>query len=388
MARPRADGTPARETNRRKLTDLFVSTRKGGDRDEMIWDVKQPGLALCIRTTGKKSFKVVYRFHGRPRWLHLGDVRSIGLADARRLAAKNALDVIEGKDPVAMRKAERMNGSFADLASQYVELWSKKHNKSWKQAAHLVTRHLLPRWGKLKASAITRADVRAMMVRIDAPVLANQTLAAASAIFSWAIRQEILTINPCHGVDRNPTSDRERVLSDAEIKVVYDSLDPALKLILLTGQRPGEIAAMQRDHIVGGWWQMPGKPVGGWPGTKNARDHRVALSEQALALVDLHLGNRSSALKSSTLLKKLVTKFGIERATPHDLRRTCLTWITRLGFGRDAMDRIANHRTSTVTDVYDRHGYEDEDRRIMAAIARHVASLVEKTGKTNVIALR
>ena len=44
-----------------------------------------------------------------------------------------------------------------------------------------------------------------------------------------------------------------------------------------------------------------------------------------------------------------------------DLRCTCLTTITRLGFGRNSMDRIANHKTSTVTDVYDRHGYADED---------------------------
>ena len=68
-----------------------------------------------------------------------------------------------------------------------------------------------------------------------------------------------------------------------------------------------------------------------------------------------------------------------ERATPHDLRRTCLTWITRLGFGRDAMDRAANHRTSTVTDVYDRHGYA-EDRRIMAAVARPVREVRQTAG--------
>ena len=60
-----------------------------------------------------------------------------------------------------------------------------------------MRRHLLPSWGKLKASAITRADVRAMMIRIEAPIVANQVLAAASAIFSWAIRQEILAVNPC-----------------------------------------------------------------------------------------------------------------------------------------------------------------------------------------------
>ena len=48
------------------------------------------------------------------------------------------LDVIEGKDPAAERKAERLTGTFADLAAQYVELHAKKHNKSWKQAEALV----------------------------------------------------------------------------------------------------------------------------------------------------------------------------------------------------------------------------------------------------------
>ena len=61
------------------------------------------------------------------------------------------------------------------------------------------------------------------------------------------------------------------------------------------------------------------------------------------------------------------------------LRRTCLTWITRVGFGRDAMDRVANHRTSKVTDVYDRHGYAEEDRRIMSAVARLVLSLLKSS---------
>jgi hypothetical protein len=52
---------------------------------------------------------------------------------------------------------------------------------------------------------------------------------------------------------------------------------PRLRLLLLTGQRPGEVATMQAAHMVVGWWQMPGKPQSNWPGTKNGRDHRVAL---------------------------------------------------------------------------------------------------------------
>ena len=387
MPRPRSDGTAARQANRRKLTDLFVSTRKSGERDELIWDLKQPGLALCVRTTGKRTWKVIYRHAGQPRWLHLGDVRSLGLADARRLAAHIMLDVIEGKDPAAERKAARDSGTFADLAKQYVDLISSKHNKSWKQADALVARHLLPRWGKLKANAITRADVRAMMARIEAPIVANQTLAAASSIFAWAVRQEIITVNPCVGVDRNPTTARERVLSDAEVVALWPKLGHALKLILLTGQRPGEVAAMAREHIIEGWWQMPGRPVGSWPGTKNGRDHRVALSDTAQGLIELHLKGKVKAKRSGERMQRLVAELGLERATPHDLRRTCLTWITRLGFGRDAMDRIANHKKGGITDVYDRHGYADEDKRIMTAVARHVGMLIGESAPDNVTLL-
>ena len=389
MARPRRDGAPARPANKRKLTDLFVSTCKPEDRDILIWDTKQPGLVLSVRKTSKKAFKTIYPFHGRPRWFHHGDVRSIGLADARRLTAKIMLDVIEGKDPVAERKAQRLTGTFTELANAYVEQHAKKNNKSWRQADALVRRHLIPRWGKLKANAITRTDVRAVMASMTAPIVANQVLASASAIFTWAVRQEIVAINPCVGVDRNPTTERERVLSDAEVRLLWPRLDHGLKLILLTAQRPGEVAAMQAAHIVdGGWWQLPGKPQGDWAGTKNGRDHRVSLSEPAQGLVEIHLTKPTAATTSAKRLRTLVAELGLENVTPHDLRRTALSTITGLGFGRDAMDRIANHKKGGVTDVYDRHSYAAEDRRIMAAVARHLLDIAEGRVTSNVRAFR
>jgi integrase len=337
-----------------------------------------------IRATGRKAWKIIYRHHGRPRWLHLGDVRSIGLADARKHAARVALAVIEGRDPAAEKQADRTAGTFAELAAQYLELWAKKHNKSWRQGDALVKRLLLPQWGRLKANAIGRSDVRMLAARISSPTMANQTLAAASAIFSWAVKQELIAANPCKSVERNPTKARERVLSDSEVKQLWPGMSPQLRLILLTGQRPGEVYAMQRAHIVDGWWHLPGAPQGKWPGTKNGRDHRVWLSERAAALVGARRGPAPRVQ-----MRELVAKMGIERATPHDLRRTALTTITRLGFGRDAMDRIANHKTSTVTDVYDRHGYDEEDRRIMEAVARHVLAIAEGTvEESNVVSLR
>jgi integrase len=133
---------------------------------------------------------------------------------------------------------------------------------------------------------------------------------------------------------------------------------------------------------------MPGTPKGDWPRTKNGRDHRVWLSEAAQALIENHLKEKRTGKVSGAFMRKVVTALGLERATPHDLRRTCQTTITRLGFGRDAMDRVANHPTSNVTDVYDRHGYADEDWRIMAAVARHVLSIVEGTETSNVVSVR
>ena len=170
----------------------------------------------------------------------------------------------------------------------------------------------------------------------------------------------------------------------------FGKLDPvrgaALKMILLTGQRPGEVANMRREHVVGGWWQMPGEPVGGWPGTKNGESHHVWLPKAVRQLI----GNDTApgfvfasprggpVSKLDAAMRDVCAKLGIERATPHDLRRTFGTTITKLKFGRDGMNRILNHSTNDdVGDVYDRHGYHDDDKRVMETVANHIMALAE-----------
>jgi len=65
-------------------------------------------------------------------------------------------------------------------------------------------------------------------------------------------------------------------------------------------------------------------------------------------------------------------KLKVERATPHDLRRTHGSTITALGFGRDAMNRIQNHKEGGIASVYDRYGYVDEAKRVMEAVASKI----------------
>jgi integrase len=401
---------PKRAALKRRLTELSVRKLKPKPASYLIWDTLQRGLAIRVQPTGARAWKVIYSRHGRPRWLHLGDVGAIGLADARMLAAAAMLAVAHGKDPAAEKRAERGAGTFAELAARYVEGYAKRRNKSWRQADALVQRYLLPRWGKLQAASITRSDVRTLVGHIEAPVLANQVLAAASAIFSWAARQEIVAANPCRGVDRNKTRSRERVLSDSEVPRFWTAFDDAglvassaLKTILLTGQRPGgEVAHMRREHIVDGWWQMPGKPVPalGWPGTKNGADHRVWLPKAVQDILAeltndgettgfVFAGARGGPVSHlDVAMREACNKLGVERATPHDLRRTHGTTITKLKFGRDAMNRIQNHREGGIADVYDVHDYADENQHVMEAVAARIMALVEGAPAGKVIPMK
>jgi integrase len=216
------------------------------------------------------------------------------------------------------------------------------------------------------------------------------------------VKEEIVAANPCKLVERNPTRDRDRVLSPSEIPLVWNALDDiidpvraaALKAILLLGQRPGEIANMRREHIVDGWWQMPGEPTPGiWPGTKNGQGHRVWIPKPAQALLaellddDAITGFVFASPRGGPIfgldaaMRAICPKLGIEKATPHDLRRTHGTTITALGFGRDAMNRIQNHKgEDEIGDVYDRHSYAEEDKRIMEAVAQKIMALAEGRG--------
>jgi integrase len=172
-----------------------------------------------------------------------------------------------------------------------------------------------------------------------------------------------------------------------------------LKMILLTGQRPGEVSHMHRAHIVDGWWMMPGNPdlATGWPGTKNGNSHRVWLSKPALALLReigegtglVFGGPRGNPVsKLPEAMRSICKDLGADRATPHDLRRTFSTTVTALGFGVDAMNRVTNHVAGGISSVYDRHAYAEENKRIWEAVAAHVMALVEGKTADNVVNFR
>jgi integrase len=391
---------PKRAPHKIRLRELTVRKAHGKTKAYLIWDSVQRGLALRVQPTGSKSWVCVYSRAGRPRWLGLGNAADLGLADARLMAGEAMLAAARGKDPAAEKRAERSKGTFEELAAGYVTQYAQQHNKSWRQAETLIRSNALPRLGKLAVSNITRSDVKMMMTAIKAPIVANQTLAAVSAIFTWAIKEGIVTVNPAKLIDRHPVTSRERILSESEIPAFWaalDDIDPvrasALRMILLTGQRPGEIACLRFEHIVDNWWTMPGAPVPelGWPGTKNAESHRIWLPQPVQALIAgdkkagfVFAGSHGRPVRDlDQAMRAISTRLGIEPVRPHDLRRTHGTTITKLKFGRSAMNRIQNHKEGGIADVYDVHDYADENKQVMEATAAKIMSLIEPT-PTNV----
>src|SRR2546430_10768133 len=407
MPRAKRDGTPARPARRRKLTELFVRNVRAEAAAFAVWDSYQRGLCLRVQPTGQKSWKAVYSLHGKARWLHIGDANAIGLTNARRIAARIMLKVAEGGDPLAERQAERDHDTFVILVDRYAE-HVKRKNKSWEQGDYLVRTHLLPRWGGLKVRAITRRDVRAAVAAISSPSVANQTLKAASAFFAWAVKEEIVAVNPCKGIERHATQSRERILAGNGVPQVWSAFEDAglvrasaLKTLLLTGQRPGEVTHMRHEHVADGWWTMPGKPDAkiGWPGTKSGRTHRVWLPEAARAIIAelttddpqttgfVFAGERGKPIVNlDGAMRDICSSLGIEdKVTPHDLRRTHGSTITKLGFTREAMNRIQNHKEGGIADVYDRHQYTQENQRVMEAVARHVMAAAQGRTARNVV---
>jgi integrase len=383
---------PRSAPRRDKFTEFQINHLKPEAKPYLVWDTFQRGLVVRVEVSGHKSFKAIYKLGGRKRDYHIGNAAAISLATARKLARGIMDQVAEKKDPQAIKRSARSTGTFDDIADRYLE-YSKKRNKSWSQADALVRRHLRPKWGKLPAADVSRSDVKAMMSRIEAPVLANQVLASASAIFAWGIREELVKVNPCHGIERNKTTSRERILSDSEIPLFWPLMSTTLKLILLTGQRPGEVSAMRWEHIENNWWTLPGSPAEGWRGTKNGQTHTVWLSVPVQSLMEElqedadgpvfpRLGSLDAEMR--TICKQL----GVNRkVTPHDLRRTFSSKVTGLAFGRDAMDRVTNHRKGGITSVYDRHHYSEENKKIMETVAAHILALVGGTPKGNVVPL-
>ena len=368
------------------LTDRTIQSLRTAKAQEDFVDenFKAHGtFGVRVSGNGRKTFFLIYRVGNRQRRLNLGTYPAVGLADARKEALGKVNELNAGVDPAEKRDQAKLAETFGELVAEFFRFEEQKLKPSTVAAYRgMLKRDLLPRWGKMRANEVKRAHVLQLTDEIyqerKSPIMANRTLALISRLFNFGIARDLLDFNPAQKVPKPGKENRgERVLSWDEMRNVWNATERenpifrgVYRLLLLTGQRPGEVTQMEWSDIDGDKWTIPASK------SKNSRKHSVHLSPQSQAvLADLRESGASShkyifpgwregkpVRELDRARDRLIKAMDCPLWNPHDLRRTVQTRMAEMGIRPDIVDRVLNHNVRGVRANYDQYNYYPETR--------------------------
>ncbi|MGO2958235.1 MAG: tyrosine-type recombinase/integrase [Acetobacter sp.] len=410
-----------------------------GKRDAMFTDSEVKGFAIRVNATGSKTFLFNYRFAGKPRRLVLGQYGELTLAHARKLAEAARGKVLAGGDPAGEKKAIAVAHqqqaienakqaaanalTFAALTERWASNALRDSSESHTTEAPRRLRYNFADMLDRPAHALTVTDIQNRLddVAENHPTTARRLQSYGRAMYAWAVKRQLLEHNPfAHVVIEGREVSRNRVLTDAELGAAWRAacqmpyaFGPFFKLLILTLQRRSEVAGMRWDEITPDLttWTIPASR------TKNGKEHIVHLSDPARqVLASMH---RQTDAKTGAISPLVFTNTGKtpisgfsdakerlealmvqERASHssggqknaekkpsalpvngwrlHDLRRTGVTTMARLGIGPHVADRVLNHIEGTISGVaavYQRHEFLTERAAALDAWAAHVLNV-------------
>jgi integrase len=419
-----------------ELTDKFCATAKPIDAAQTdYFDTVVKGLSLRVSPAGTKAFNLNYTKpgDGRRARMKLGRYPEMKLARAREKAREGRGNIGEGQDPVADKRTLATSQNVTDLVENYIA-----RHASTKRSAAAIARRLRLNVsgvdaernrignrsdgciGQIKLADLHRRDLTKAIDAVKdrgADIEANRVFEDLRAMVRWARARGDLDINLVEGMKRpSQAEERDRVLTDAEIKTVWPALDKAgfwrstgraIKLCLVTGQRIGEVSGMALSEIDldKQIWIIPPER------SKNKREHSVPLSDMAVAIIREQLaaadalavrkervkseyvfpGVRTSgpltpAAVAQAIGKSKVTEagnetiMGISPWTCHDLRRTAATHMEELGISPFVIGHVLNHisatKASITSRVYARYDYAREKREALDLWANRLAGII------------
>ncbi|MDR3581587.1 MAG: site-specific integrase [Oryzomonas sp.] len=447
-------------------SDLVVRnlTPESGQYYCMSGNSAEKGFGVLVYPSGSKTFIYRYKVDGAQRLLTFGEYPATTLKDAREMYQKAAMQVRDlrrgskdGADPVDEIKREKERRiveaherkkapTVKELVEDYLTTHAKAEKRNWQEDERILTKEVVSRWGRLKAASIQRKDIISMVdeITLRSASSAAQTLKITRKMFNWAFEKERVPATPCTGVKARKDNERTRALTDKEILAVWRKLDDmpltgemqrALKLILVTAQRPGEVVGMHTKEMDGHWWTIPAER------SKNGRAHRVYLTDTALeiinaatedakqglirhnlrlqkegkpevAITDPYSGHifpcphkeKNKAIEGHALpvavrrclawpLKdkrgkplfgadgKPATEnlLGVDPWTPHDLRRTATTLMAAIKIPLEHRERVLNHSLGKLDRIYNLHDYDDEKQIALEALERKILTIINSS---------
>lgn len=414
-----------------KLTDTAIKNLKPKSAKYFIHgDMSngRHGFAICVYPaskkypSGTKSWFFIYRFEGKRCFLPLGKYPTMGLADASKEFERHWQVFADGKNPATVEEDKKIELEAAPtvkkLAEEYIERYAMANKKSWLEDQRILEKEIYPAWGKKKAQDVTKRHVNDLLDKVvdrGSPQTANNIFKIIRKMFNWAVEKDRLKISPCLGI-KAPASTvaKDRALNAAEIKIVWNALASpdtsmtdevrnAIKLILLTAQRPGEVSGIHTQEIDGNWWTIPADR------SKNKMAHRVYLSPLAIEIINQAIQHAKAArgipakqkysgyifpcphrskdkpIERHAFSKALKrnesedgsTTLGIAIFTPHDLRRTAATAMAESGELDEVIDAVLNHSKQGIIKVYNLYRYDKEKQKALEAWERKLLGIIK-----------
>jgi integrase len=372
-----------------------------GKRDYIQFDDDIPGLGLRIREGGSRTWIFQYRIGSKQRRMVLGSAKSaqLNLAEIRKTASRLHGRVELGQDPAMDKETARIEAgnTVGALLHQYLAIRkSDWRPRSETEIRRHLTKHARP-LHSMPLAAVSQRNVANLLndiAKYSGDVTANRVRASLATFLGWVIREGIRLPegNVAAYTNKRIEKSRDRVLSDAELKQIWnaspdDYYGAVIRLLMLTGQRFSEIAALRWDEVHDEQIVLSGER------TKNSRTHVVPLSEGAKSiLANFPRGNRKYLFgrddtgfqgRSAAKLKldELIAAGGppIVNWTPHDLRRTVATRMAELGVQPHIVEAVLNHvsgHKGGVAGIYNRATYDKEKREALNLWAEHVMATV------------
>jgi integrase len=370
--------------------------------DVFLWDNSLKGFGVRVKPSGARSYLYQYRnAHGTSRRITFGQHGRITIDQARELAGRATAAIARGEDPAESRRALREASSIRDLVEDYLERHApKKRASSRRNDQSMLDRYVLPRLGSRKVADVTRGDIERLHLTFKTtPYAGNRVLSLLGKLFVLAIAAGWRADNPCRGVVRYQEDRRERWLSDEELKRLLEALNAstnqraagAIKLLLLTGSRRGEVLSARWEDfdLDRGVWTKPSHH------TKQQRIEHVPLSPSALQLLaalkaKTDAGDdkeRSEFLfpgrvdgQSLVEIKKAWAKVldvaGLPGLHLHDLRHTYASHLVSAGVSLHVVGRLLGHTQAATTHRY-AHLSDDALRHATDRFGSKVLALVD-----------
>lgn len=380
------------KTSSTRLTDTSVKNLRPQNTRFEVFDAQVPGFGIRVAPSGRKTWIVFGRQHGRRARATLGVYPQVSLAEAR-VSATEALK--------AMREGEYTNDKTSRLFEEMLADWyerEQRKRKSFKQVENAMKLHVLPYLKGREIQDVRKADLVRIIDRVadnGAPTQANRVGAFMTRFFNWACERDLIDFSPAASLPKiQGERSRDRVLSENELSAVWNAADqqgypfgPIVQLLILTAQRRAEVAGMTWDELDldRGTWAI------GADRAKNGQAHTVHLSSAAQGILEKMPQRSDSAFVFTTTGKGAVSGFSkakerLDKLSDvtdwrlHDLRRTAATMMAeRLELNHVVVDKILNHRSGAirgVAAVYQRGEYLKERQRAMGRWGEFVQELV------------